>query len=70
MILIFGSSIAIIGSAVAPGSTDIHRLIACQVLIGFGVAMAPLSYAIPSEIVPRKWRPGETLLCLEEVAQS
>ncbi|OQV09750.1 hypothetical protein CLAIMM_13839 [Cladophialophora immunda] len=32
-------------------------LIAAQTLIGFGFAGVPLTYSVPSEILPRKWRP-------------
>lgn len=56
--LLVGSSlIAVIGCGIAPGSTNIYRLIVAQILIGCGFASVPLAYAIPSEIVPRKWRP-------------
>ncbi|KAJ5296876.1 polyketide synthase [Penicillium atrosanguineum] len=49
--------ISFIGSAIAPGSSSIYRVIASQVLIGFGFATVPLAYCVPSEILPRKWRP-------------
>ncbi|KAJ9633594.1 hypothetical protein H2204_006800 [Knufia peltigerae] len=56
--LIVGSNVvSFIGAAIAPGSKDIYRLIAAQTLIGFGFATVPLIYCIPSEILPRKWRP-------------
>ncbi|KAJ5175113.1 uncharacterized protein N7482_000990 [Penicillium canariense] len=48
--------ISFIGSAIAPGSTNIYRLIAAQVLIGFGFATVPLAYCVPSDILPRRWR--------------
>lgn len=51
--------LSFIGSAIAPGSTTIYRLIAAQVLIGFGFATVPLAYVVPSEILPRKWRPSK-----------
>jgi MFS family permease len=51
--------ISFIGCAIAPESTDIYRLIAAQVLIGFGFATVPLAYCVPSDILPRKWRPSE-----------
>ncbi|KAJ5891557.1 uncharacterized protein N7473_007785 [Penicillium subrubescens] len=51
--------ISFIGCAIAPGSTNIYRLIAAQVLIGFGFATVPLAYCVPSDILPRKWRPSE-----------
>jgi hypothetical protein len=31
-------------------------------MIGFGLAAAPLSYAVPSEIVPRRWRSGQSAI--------
>ncbi|OQU97009.1 hypothetical protein CLAIMM_03014 [Cladophialophora immunda] len=46
-----------IGSAIAPGSSNIYRVIVAQIFIGFGLALVPLSYCISSEIVPRRWRP-------------
>jgi MFS family permease len=51
--------ISFIGAAIAPGSKDIYRLIVAQILIGFGFATVPLAYCVPSEILPRKWRPSE-----------
>lgn len=56
-LLVASCAISFIGSAIAPGSQSIGRLIAAQVLIGVGFAIVPLAYCIPSEIVPRKWRP-------------
>ena len=53
-------AIAFVGSAIAPGSNTIYRLIAAQVLIGIGCSSLPLGYAIPSEILPRKWRQCES----------
>ncbi|KIW18439.1 hypothetical protein PV08_02727 [Exophiala spinifera] len=56
--LLIGTGIvSFIGCAVAPGSHNINRLIAAQALIGVGPASAPLVYVVPSEVVPRKWRP-------------
>lgn len=57
-ILIVACVISVIGSGIAPGSQTIGRLIAAQTLIGFGFATVPLAYSIPSEILPRKWRPA------------
>lgn len=58
--LIVGLSlVSFIGAAIAPGSGSIYRLIGAQVMIGFGFATVPLAYSIPSEILPRKWRPGK-----------
>lgn len=52
-------TLALIGAAIAPGSENIYRLIGASILIGFGLAAAPLSYTVPSEIVPRRWRSSE-----------
>ncbi|GJN73471.1 hypothetical protein PLICBS_007549 [Purpureocillium lilacinum] len=56
-ILVWTSVISFVGCAIAPGSKDIYRLIAAQTLIGFGFASVPLAYCVPSEILPRRWRP-------------
>ncbi|KAF7546138.1 hypothetical protein G7046_g9399 [Stylonectria norvegica] len=57
-VLLVGSSIvSFVGAAIAPGSTDIYRLIAATILIGVGFASVGLAFAVPSEILPRKWRP-------------
>jgi MFS family permease len=62
-ILLVGSSvISFIGAAIAPGSANIYRLIVAQILIGFGFASVPLAYCVPSEILPRKWRPSESAM--------
>jgi MFS family permease len=52
-------TLSFIGAAIAPGSQSIYRLIGAQILISFGFSAAPLGYAIPSEILPRKWRPSQ-----------
>jgi MFS family permease len=52
--------ISFIGAAIAPGSSNIYRLIVAQILIGFGFATVPLAYCVPSEILPRRWRPSES----------
>ncbi|KAL1797019.1 hypothetical protein ACET3X_005559 [Alternaria dauci] len=49
-------TLAIIGSAIVPNSDSIYRVIGGSIMIGFGLTSAPLSYAVPSEIVPRRWR--------------
>jgi hypothetical protein len=58
-LLVGPAIISFIGSAIAPGSTSMPRLIVAQILIGFGFATVPLAYSVPSEIVPRKWRPSK-----------
>ena len=57
-ILVGSCLVSLIGAAIAPGSGNIYRLIVAQVLIGFGFAAVPLAYCVPSEILPRKWRPS------------
>lgn len=57
-ILVGTCTVAFIGAAIAPGSSSIGRLIAAQVLIGVGFANTPLGYTVPSEILPRRWRPS------------
>ena len=52
--------VSFVGAAIAPGSKSIYRLIVAQILIGFGFAAVPLAYTVPSEILPRKWRPGKS----------
>ncbi|KAL1653567.1 hypothetical protein SLS61_003713 [Didymella pomorum] len=56
-LLIATGVVAFIGCGIAPGSQDINRLIAAQALIGVGAASLPLVYVVPSEILPRRWRP-------------
>ncbi|UNI23002.1 hypothetical protein JDV02_008844 [Purpureocillium takamizusanense] len=56
-IMVVCCGIAFVGSAIAPGSQSIYRLIAAQVLIGFGFSSTALAYCVPSEILPKKWRP-------------
>jgi len=53
------SVVSFIGAAIAPGAKDIYRLIAAQALIGASFAAAPLLFSVPSEILPRRWRPCE-----------
>lgn len=60
--LLVGSlAIAVVGAAIAPGSQTIYRLIAAQVLIGVGFTSVALGYSIPSEVLPRRWRPSKHL---------
>lgn len=66
VLLVGASTISVVGSAIAPGSKDIYRLIAAQSLIGVGFASVPLAYVVPGEIMPRKWRP--LVLALMNVA--
>jgi MFS family permease len=63
-ILVASCAIALIGSAIAPGATDIYRVIGAQALIGVGLAAVPLGYVVPSEILPRKWRPSTDIALL------
>ncbi|KAJ9602586.1 hypothetical protein H2200_012779 [Cladophialophora chaetospira] len=57
LLMVGCSTISFIGCAIAPGSKDVYRLIVAQILIGFGFASVALVYAVPSEILPRRWRP-------------
>jgi MFS family permease len=57
-ILLVACVFAFVGAAIAPGSRSIARLISAQILIGAGFASAGISYSIPSEILPRRWRPS------------
>lgn len=59
-LLVGPAMISFIGAAIAPGSSNIYRLIVAQILIGFGFATVPLAYCVPSEILPRRWRPSES----------
>ncbi|KZM23649.1 transmembrane transport [Ascochyta rabiei] len=56
-ILLIGCMMGVIGCAIVPGSSSISRVIVGQTIKGFGYATTPLLYAIPSEILPNKWRP-------------
>ena len=51
------TTIAFVGAAIAPGSASIFRLIGASVMVGCGLGAGTLGYAVPSEIVPRRWRP-------------
>ena len=59
IILVSTCLISFVGSAIAPGSTSIYRVIVAQCLIGAGFAAVPLAYCVPSEILPRRWRPSK-----------
>lgn len=59
-LLVGTSVVSFIGAAIAPGSANLYRLIVAQILIGVGFASVPLAYSVPSEILPRKWRPSES----------
>ncbi|KAH8669106.1 putative siderophore iron transporter [Xylariales sp. PMI_506] len=57
LLLVGTSTISFVGAAIAPGSTDLYRLIGATILIGVGFSSVGLAFAVPSEILPRKWRP-------------
>ncbi|OQU98702.1 hypothetical protein CLAIMM_04446 [Cladophialophora immunda] len=57
LLLCVGCAAAVVGSGVAARSHSMGSLIAGQTVIGIGFAMIPLAYVVPSEILPRKWRP-------------
>ncbi|CAM1503636.1 Fc.00g012270.m01.CDS01 [Cosmosporella sp. VM-42] len=56
-IMVGSCVVSFIGSAIAPGSGNIYRLIVAQILIGFGFSSTALAYTVPSEILPKKWTP-------------
>ncbi|TID25717.1 putative siderophore iron transporter [Venturia nashicola] len=56
-LLVVLTTISFVGAAIAPGATSIARVIAAQFLMGFGFASTALAYSVPSEILPRRWRP-------------
>jgi MFS family permease len=63
--ILLGACIAgFVGSGIAPGSQSMGRLIAASVIIGIGYSSAPLGYSVPSEILPRKWRPRKLTNCI------
>ncbi|KAK5446690.1 hypothetical protein LTS15_009623 [Exophiala xenobiotica] len=47
----------LLGLASLQAPSTIYRLIGANVLIGVGFASVPMAYAVPSEILPRRWRP-------------
>ncbi|GAM88149.1 hypothetical protein ANO11243_061800 [Dothideomycetidae sp. 11243] len=57
LLLVVCCAISFIGACIAPSSNSVDRLIGSSVLIGVGFATVPLAYAVPSEILPRRWRP-------------
>lgn len=61
MLLVCTCAISFIGACIAPGSTSIYRLIVANIFIGVGFATVPLAYAVPSEILPRRWRPCKSI---------
>lgn len=61
LIMVVCCVISFVGSAIAPGSESVYRLIAAQVLIGLGFSSTALAYCVPSEILPKKWRPSKQL---------
>ena len=65
LILVGLTAVSFVGAAIAPGSNNIYRLIIAQILIGFGFSTVPLAYCIPSEILPRKWRPSKHKFCVK-----
>jgi MFS family permease len=56
-LLCAGSAVSVVGAGVAARSHTLGSLLVGQTLIGVGFAMLPLAYVVPSEILPRKWRP-------------
>jgi MFS family permease len=60
-LLVGSCAISFVGACIAPGSNSIYRLIGANVLVGVGFASVPLAYAVPSEILPRRWRPCKSI---------
>lgn len=60
LLLVASSLVSFVGAAIAPGSANVYRVIVAQILIGIGFASVPLAYCVPSEILPRKWRPSKS----------
>lgn len=60
LLLLATCTVSFIGACIAPGSESVSRLIGANVLIGVGFAAVPLAYAVPSEILPRRWRPRKS----------
>ncbi|EXJ67988.1 uncharacterized protein A1O5_08602 [Cladophialophora psammophila CBS 110553] len=56
-LLVSTLTISFIGAGVCPGSQTMYRLIGGHIMIAIGFSCTPLAYAIPSEILPRRWRP-------------
>lgn len=61
LLLVACTTIAFVGAAIAPGSQSVGRLLAAQSLIGAVLAVIPLTFVVPSEILPIRWRPSESL---------
>ena len=59
-LLLCSVAMAFVGAAIAPGSSSLSRLIGAQIMIGIGESSLALGYTIPSEVLPRKWRPSES----------
>ncbi len=50
--------LSFIGAAVAAGSKNMYMLIGGQAIIGVGFSSVALVYTVPSEVLPRRWRPS------------
>jgi hypothetical protein len=59
-ILLAFTALAIVGAFIIPGSSGPGRILAGQTLIGFGNTMMALTFSIPSEILPTRWRTSES----------
>lgn len=51
------SALGFVASCIAARSDTIGQLIAAQSIMGVALSNAALAYAIPAEILPRRWRP-------------
>lgn len=48
------------GCGIAAGAKNMYMLIGGQAVIGVGFSSVALVYTVPSEILPRKWRPSKS----------
>lgn len=62
LLLLGTCAVSFVGACIAPGSEDVYRLVGANILIGVGFAAVPLAYAVPSEILPRRWRPCKFIM--------
>lgn len=69
-ILVSATSLSFVGAAIAPGSQSIGRLIAAQTLNGASNASMALTYTIPSEILPTKWRSSKHARCFRTLRKA
>lgn len=56
-LLVILTTCGFVGSIVVSRAESMGVAIAGQVIVGLSFGVQPLSHAVPSEVVPRKWRP-------------